>query len=74
MSTKEEAKQWIESGKPCLYRCGFSWKGAKTQSITKEKALELLPIYNFTDGPTFHELIFNGKELIFNEYTANDMW
>lgn len=74
MNTKEEARQWIENGGACAYRCGFAWKGAQTESITKEKALELLPKYDFTSGPTFHELKFNGKELIFNEFTANDMW
>ena len=74
MNTKEEARKWIEDGGVCVYRCGFGWKGAQKTPITKENALELLPKYDFTDGPTFYELIFNGRELIFNEFTANDMW
>lgn len=74
--TKEFAKQWIESGKPCVYRFGWRWKGAGSLSITKERALELLPKYSFGKG--FYELSFikeNGQDVLeFNELGENDMW
>lgn len=54
--TKEFAREWIESGKPCRYRYGFAFRGASSKSITKEKALELLPKYSF--GMGFYNLSF----------------
>ncbi len=91
--TKEQAKEWIEAGKPCRYRCGFGYRGASSRPLTKEEALKLLPKYSF--GMGFYELDFcrdtvvDLKEsgpnctvthavgetvLMFNEYSANDMW
>ena len=74
--TKEFAKQWIEEGKPCVYRFGWGWKGAGARKITKEKALELLPQYSFGKG--FYELSFikiDGVDTLeFNELSENDMW
>jgi hypothetical protein len=77
--TKEAALQWINEGKPCRYRCGYAYRGAWLRPLTNEKALEMLPKYNFTDGPAFYELLWstddNGEViLIFNEYTENDLW
>lgn len=77
VKTKEFAKKWIEDGKPCVYRYGWGWKGAGARSITKEKALELLPKYSF--GMGFYELGFikgsdGGYVLEFNELSENDMW
>lgn len=74
--TKENAKAWVEAGKPCVYRYGWGWKGASARPITKEEALELLPKYHF--GMGFHELSFikrDGEDVLeFNELSANDMW
>ena len=74
--TKEFAKQWIEEGKPCVYRYGWGYRGAGTKSISKEKALNLLPKYSF--GMGFYELDFikiNGVDTLeFNELSENDMW
>ena len=74
--TKEFAKQWIEEGKPCVYRYGWGWKGAGAKTITKEKALSLLPSYSFGKG--FYELDFikiDGVDTLeFNELSENDMW
>lgn len=74
--TKEFARQWIEEGKPCVYRSGWGWKGAGARQLTKEKALELLPKYSF--GMGFWELSFikiNGVDTLeFNELSENDMW
>lgn len=74
--TKEFAQQWIEEGKPCVYRSGWGWKGAGARKITKEKALELLPQYSFGKG--FYELGFikiDGQTTLeFNELSENDMW
>lgn len=74
--TEEYAKQWIEEGKPCVYRYGWTWEGAGSREITKEEALTKLPSYSF--GDWFYALsftIWNGKEVLeFNELGENDMW
>lgn len=54
--TKEFAREWIESGRPCRYRYGFGFRGASSKPITKERALELLPKYSF--GMGFYNLSF----------------
>lgn len=54
--TKEFAREWIESGRPCRYRYGFGFRGAASKPITKERALELLPKYSF--GMGFYSLSF----------------
>lgn len=76
-NTKENARKWIEEGKPCVYRYGWGWKGAGARPISKERALELLPSYSFGKG--YYELSFthdkNGQEVLeFNELSENDMW
>ena len=74
--TKESAREWIEAGKPCVYRYGWGWKGASARPITKEEALKLLTKYSFGIG--FYELSFikvNGEDTLeFNELSANDMY
>lgn len=74
--TKEFAQQWIEDGNPCIYRYGWGWKGAGGKTLTKERALELLPRYSFGKG--FYELSFireGGQDVLeFNELSENDMW
>lgn len=74
--TKESALEWINEGKPCMYRYGLAYRGARTQPISKEKALELLPSYSF--GMGFYELRFTSYEgidiLLFNEFSANDLY
>lgn len=74
--TKEKALEWINNGKPCMYRRGWGWKGAATRSITNEKALELLPAYSF--GMGFYELSFINYKgvdiLLFNEFSENDLY
>ena len=54
--TKEAARQWIESGKPCRYRYGFGFRGASSRPLTKEEALKMLPHYDF--GMGFYNLSF----------------
>lgn len=54
--TKEFAKQWIEEGRPCMYRYGFGYRGATGRPISKEEALKMLPGYSF--GMGFYELSF----------------
>lgn len=74
--TKEFAKKWVEDGNPCLYGRGWHYRGGVERTITKEKAVELLPSYSF--GMGFHELSFvkrDGKTcLLFNELSENDLW
>lgn len=74
--TKEAAMAWIEEGKPCVYRHGWEWKGAKARSISKEQALKLFHQYSF--GMGFYELNWikdnNGNTILeFNELSAHDM-
>lgn len=74
IETKENAKKWIEEGKPCAYQYGWGWKGASTKAITQEQARELLPKYRFGIG--FYSLSFtthnNVETLLFNELSEND--
>ena len=75
-NNKEEVKKAIESGTPCYYRYGFKYRGAESKRISVEKALELLPKYS--PGMGFWELCgetIDGQEVImFNEYSANDLF
>ena len=74
--TKQDAQQWIEQGKPCIYRYGWGWKGAGARRITTEEAKKLLPKYSF--GMGFYTLDFRTFEdeevLEFNELSENDMY
>lgn len=76
LKNKEDIlREWIEKDKPCAYRCGFAYRGATARRITKDKARELLPNYSF--GMGFYELCFEllgEPTLIFNEYSANDLY
>ena len=71
---KKQAEEWVKSGKPCIYRYGWAYKGAR--EITTEKAQALLPQYSF--GMGFYELSFtkhNGQEVLqFNELSENDLY
>ena len=73
---KKKAEEWVNDGKPCIYRYGWGWKGAGAREISKEEAGKLLPKYSF--GMGFYELSFtthNGQEVLeFNELSANDMY
>lgn len=74
-SKEEIISKWINKGKPCAYQSGCSYKGSIPCTINKEKAIELLPKYNF--GMGFYELawrIVDGvASLVFNEYSVFDM-
>ena len=63
--TKEFAKQWIEEGKPCMYRYGFSYRGAVGKPISKDEALKLLPRYSF--GMGFYSLSFCKNSVVDHE-------
>ena len=73
---KKQAEEWVKSGKPCIYRYGWAYKGAGAREITTEKAQALLPQYSFGTG--FYELSFtkhNGQEVLqFNELSENDLY
>lgn len=67
--------QWIQQGKPCAKRYGLSFRGAKAKPITTQEAENLLPKYDFGKG--FYEIRFellSEPTLVFNEYSANDMY
>ena len=67
-NTKEFAKEWIESGKPCRYRYGFGFRGAESRPLTKEEALELLPKYSF--GMGFYEISFCRDSVVDRELSG----
>ena len=75
--TKEDIqKNWIDAGKPCTYRHGFAYRGAEAKKISKEKATELLPKYEF--GMGFYTLDYrtvDGEQVLeFNELSECDMY
>lgn len=47
---KKKAEEWVNNGKPCIYRYGWGWKGAGAREISKEEAESLLPKYSFGMG------------------------
>ena len=73
---RREALDWVNGGRPCIYRRGWRWKGADAKEITKEEALELFPKYTFGKG--FRELSFTihkGRSVLeFNELSESDMY
>ena len=73
---KQAAIEWVNEGKPCIYRSGWAYRGARAKSITKEEALKLLPSYNFGIG--FYSLSFHKEQgievLEFNKLSANDLY
>lgn len=78
--TRECAMQWVNDGKPCTYRHGFAWKGAKQKPITVERAKELISEkdWDFQNGPCSRELNwerYEGQDVLnFTQYGMNDMW
>lgn len=68
-NTKENAKKWIEEGKPCRYRYGFGFRGASSRPLTKEEALRLLPKYDF--GMGFYELSFEKDRRVLPSHSSN---
>lgn len=75
LPSKTDAERWVIEGRPCIYRHGWAYRGASARPISQEKAMELLPKYNF--GMGFYELKFtetkDGTVLEFNELSALDM-
>lgn len=75
--TKEFAKQWIEEGRLCKRIHGLAYRGARHRVMTKEEALDLLPLYRF--GMGYKELSFVKKYdgevfLEFASYSENDLY
>ena len=72
----KEAEQWVAAGKPCVYAHGYIWKGAAQRKLQQNEAEKLIGKYAFEKG--FYELIWittpEGKALLFNELSANDLW
>ena len=66
--TKEAARQWIESGKPCRYRYGFGFRGASSKALTKDEALKMLPRYSF--GMGFYTLSFCRDTRVIHEQSG----
>lgn len=75
-NTKKCVETFIKNGGKCGYRNGLAYRGAALRDITKEKALELLPKYNF--GMGFYSLSWlniKGETVLeFQELDANDMY
>lgn len=77
--TKESALQWVKDGKPCIYRRGLAWKGAKARVITNDEAMKLLQTERgWNLGVGFYELSWtthNGEQCLeFNELSENDLY
>lgn len=76
--TKECALQWVNEGKPCIYRYGYNYKGAGNRPLTNERAKELIvkPCWSF--GMGYYELRWERHDnldvLCFNEFGENDLW
>lgn len=77
----EQARQWIKEGNPCMYRMGYSYRGATARPVNTEKAEELLEKHKndwMLNGEMgFYDLHFEdtekGKVLMFQEYSLNDL-
>lgn len=77
--TKETALQWVKDGKPCTYRYGLAYRGAKARRISNEEALNKLTNEKaWSFGMGFYELgwsKFEGEPCLeFNELHENDLY
>jgi hypothetical protein len=65
--------KWINDGKPCGYRYGFSWKGAGTSRISTGDAKKRLVSRNYFEYE--FEVIGDNREtaLVFVNYSASDL-
>lgn len=69
LSSKEDLKKAIATGKPIKYTLGFKYRHPTNYEIpvTPEQALKLADSYCF-------DVIDKGDWIDFNCYTSNDMW
>lgn len=70
-----EKVNWINEGKPCAYRYGFGFKGAKARRITTGEAKERLAKKKYFEVDLEHTRVgdVSGDYLVFCEYSAADM-
>lgn len=75
LSVVEKVK-WINEGKPCAYRYGFSFKGAKAHRISTGEAKERYAKGKFFEVDLEHTRVGDesGDFLVFCEYSEGDMW
>lgn len=75
LSVVEKVK-WINEGKPCAYRYGFGFKGAKAHRISTGEAKERYAKRKFFEVDLEHTRVGdeNGDFLVFCEYSEGDMW
>lgn len=86
---RTEAVEWVNAGKPCKYRHGLSFRGARAGKISTEEAKRMLSDcivrqgkrhYTWTFGMSFNELHWeedrttHERYLVFNEYSENDLY
>ena len=57
-----------QTSKELKYRYGFSYRGAKANSISKEEALNIINKEGFLDFDEYD------NEIILNVYSLTDMW
>ena len=69
----DDVINWINDGKPCGYRYGFSWKGAGTSRISTGDAKKRLLNRNYFEYD--FEVIGDNREttLVFVNYSASDL-
>jgi hypothetical protein len=70
-----EKVNWINEGKPCAYRYGFEFKGAKAHRITTGEAKERFAKKKYFEVDLEHTRVgdVSGDYLVFCEYSAADM-
>ncbi len=75
LSVVEKVK-WINEGKPCAYRYGFGFKGAKAHRISTGEAKERYAKRKFFEVDLEHTRVGDesGDFLVFCEYSEGDMW
>ncbi len=75
LSVVEKVK-WINEGKPCAYRYGFAFKGAKAHRISTGEAKERYAKRKFFEVDLEHTRVGDesGDFLVFCEYSEGDMW
>lgn len=70
------ARKWVADGKPCTFRYGLNYRGAKARRISQEVAEEKIKHHHF--GMGFYTMdwdIHEGQEVLeFNELGENDLY
>lgn len=79
---------WVNMNRPCKYRHGWAWKGARERAISFQEACDYMRMGRTVGGKFYHTWSFGmgfnelrwetcretGETcLVFNEYSENDL-